>query len=274
MTAAEVQAFQRFIRRFYTQYGRHQLPWRLTTDPYAITVSEIMLQQTQVARVIEYFKRFMTQFPDWESLAKAPESAVIRAWQGLGYNRRGLFLQRAAREVIKQFNGQLPSSYDELTSLPGIGPYTATAIQAFAFNSPSIVIETNVRTVFLHHFFPTSEAVSDAQLKGLISLTMDQKHPRAWYAALMDYGTYLKSILPNPSRRSRHYTRQSPLRGSNREVRGQILTYFSTHDAATVQQLSEALLFNTERVQPALAQLVSEGFLRFHPGSRIYRLID
>jgi A/G-specific adenine glycosylase len=226
-------------------------------------VSEIMLQQTQVDRVIPKYQQFLTQFPDLEALAAAQPAAVITAWQGLGYNRRGLNLQRAAQKVVAEYKGRIPSTTEELTSLPGIGPYTAAAIQAFAFNQPSLVIETNIRTVFIYHFFPNQSQVTDSELLPLISLALDRQNPRQWYAALMDYGSYLKRIFPNPTRRSNVYSKQSKLEGSNRQVRGLILKTLTTTNQLTYPELVESLGLEVNRVEPALQQLVKEGFVEY-----------
>lgn len=263
MTPTDITAFQRFIYRFYDQAGRHTLPWRTVVTPYRVLVSEIMLQQTQVDRVIPKYQAFLEQFPTTEALAVAPVSEVIKAWQGLGYNRRGLNLQRAAQMMMQQFHGQLPTTTEELLSLPGIGSYTAAALQAFAFNQPSVVIETNIRTVFIYHFFPNREQVTDAELLAVIEQTVDRTEPRRWYSALMDYGTYLKSIFPNPTRRSTQYSKQSQLEGSNRQVRGLILKALSHYPRLTQNQLVSYLDLAPERVDKALTQLIKEGFVEY-----------
>lgn len=263
MQGSEVQRFQKHIQRFFAEYGRHDLPWRQNYDPYRILVSEIMLQQTQVDRVIPKFLSFLDQFPNFQSLATAPVSEVIRAWQGLGYNRRGLNLQRAAQHVVRDFNGHLPKSEEDLLNLPGIGPYTAAAIRAFAFNQPSIVIETNIRTVFIYHFFPTQDQVADQELLPLLELTLDRENPRQWYSALMDYGTYLKQVLPNPTRKSKLYSKQSKLEGSNRQVRGLILKALTQESTLTPTELSYRLAMSNSRIEPALHQLLKEGFVEY-----------
>ncbi len=262
-TSLAITKFQAYILRFYHQYGRHDLPWRSTYDPYQIMVSELMLQQTQVDRVIPKYQAFLERFPNSEALATAPVSAVIQTWQGLGYNRRGLLLQRAAQQIQGNFGGQVPTETSDLVSLPGIGPYTAAAIQAFAFNQPAIVIETNIRTVYISHFFHGAYNVQDAELLPLIEKTMDRTHPRRWYSALMDYGTYLKSVLPNPSRQSRHYSRQSQFKGSNREVRGAILRQLASSVKMSEADLQVATGFSYDRLQPAMEQLLKEGFVEY-----------
>ena len=240
------------------------MPWRLNLDPYAIVVSEIMLQQTQVDRVIPKFTAWLKKFPDWAALAKAPLPAVLQQWQGLGYNRRALSLQRCAEAVANEWGGRLPREEEKLVALPGIGPYTAGAIRAFAFNEPDVVIETNIRGVFLHHFFSDQTNIADQELVPLVAKALDAERPREWYWALMDYGAYLKKTAGNPARRSKHHARQAAFAGSNREVRGAIVRIltresFITYDALQASLRDEGI--KALRINQALAELESEGFV-------------
>lgn len=214
------------------------MPWRTDTRPYYVVVSEIMLQQTQAHRVLGKFQSFVKRFPDWKTLAKASTREVLQEWSGLGYNRRALYLKRIAETITTQgkTSGTLPKTFEELRTLPGIGPNTAGSILAFAYNIPYPFIETNIRSVFIHFFFPEIEKregkkackkISDDQLIPFIKKALTdpkiKKNPREWYYALMDYGSMLKKTLPNPSRRSAHHVRQKPFKGSNRELRSRIL---------------------------------------------------
>jgi A/G-specific adenine glycosylase len=216
-----VQAFRKTIWR---RYGMHKrdLPWRKTRDPYKILVSEIMLQQTQVPRVVPKYLSFLKRFPTTKVLAGAKLSEVLREWQGLGYNRRAVYLQKAAKAVEENFGGKFPKDYKLLTSLPGIGPATAGDMLAFAWNIPVPLIETNIRSVFIHFFFGDKEKISDKEILPLIERTLDRKNPREWYWALFDYGSYLKDTR-NPSRRSAHHAKQSRFEGSHRQKRSKIL---------------------------------------------------
>ncbi len=234
---------------YWRRYGRHELPWRQTTDPYHILVSEIMLQQTQVDRVIPFYEKFLTQFPSFRSLASAPVSAVLRAWQGLGYNRRALALQQCAQTIVH--------GTDE--RLAGIGPYTAGAILAFAFNTAVPIIETNIRRIYLHHYFPGKAGVSDEKLMPIVERTLDRANPRRWYSALMDYGTYLASRIPNPNIRSKHYTRQSKFEGSLRQLRGRVLRQLLQSGPVSVPALAMAL--EDERTGQVVDGLVDEGMV-------------
>ena len=266
----QIKKFQQFVYHFF-QENKRAFPWRETTDPYKILVSETMLQQTQTDRVVSKFEAFIQQFPTIRSLANASPSEVIKRWQGLGYNRRGLNLHRAAQEIVTQFESKIPPKTEDLESLPGIGPYTAAAIQAFAFNKPSIVIETNIRTVFIYHFFPNSkQKITDKALIPLIEQTQDTSQPRLWYSALMDYGAFLKKIVPNPSRNSKTYQKQPKFEGSNRQVRGKIIRLLTQQELLTHQDFKYHFEENhTEALQLADA-LIDEGFLE--KNNKGYRL--
>ena len=224
------------------------LPWRRTRDPYEIWLSEVMLQQTQVPRVESRWPDWLERFPSVFALAEASTADVLAAWQGMGYNRRALALKAAAGEVVRTYDGVFPQETDALVALPGIGPATAQGIRAFAFDLPGVYLETNVRTVFLHHFFPDVPAVPDRELIPLVQSTCpDLTHlgsdpkwvslsgemfakpqdaedtPRSWYYALLDYGAHLKKTVPNPSRRSKTYARQSKFEGSRRQKRAEVV---------------------------------------------------
>ncbi|NTU70681.1 MAG: adenine glycosylase [Coriobacteriia bacterium] len=203
-------------------------PWRNTRDPYAVLLSEVMLQQTQVPRVVPKWEAWLEQFPTIDALAAAPLEPVLVAWQGLGYNRRAIALKRAAEEVATRFGGELPSDEVALRSLPGIGPATASGVRAFAFDLPGVYLETNVRAVFLHELFADSDGVSDREVTPLVAAAVLEAarqgvSPRTWYYALLDYGAHLKRELPNPSRRSAHHARQSAFEGSRRQKRAWLL---------------------------------------------------
>ena len=234
-------AVERFRARVYAHYLRHQraLAWRETRDPYAILVSEVMLQQTQVARVSRYYPRFLACFPDPATLARAPLRAVLEQWSGLGYNRRALALQRTAQVVMRDHGGSLPADRDALLRLPGIGPATAGAVLAFAFERPVVFIETNIRRVYLDQFFPAAAAVPDRALLPLVACTLDRSQPRRWYYALMDYGAALGRRGANPNRRSAHYTRQSPFTGSNRQLRGLVIRLLTERRCLSYRELRD-----------------------------------
>ena len=223
-SSSELRKFQATVLEYYRTQGRHALPWRKTKNPYKILISEVMLQQTQVERVVPYFTLFLQRFPTLHALADSPLGLVLTSCQGLGYNRRAKMLWQCAREIVAHHQGNMPKERDALESLSGIGPYTAGAIRAFAHNEPEVFIETNIRSALLFHFFPHGRAVDDRRLIPILeSLVLTAESPREWYSALMDYGTYIKRTYPNPSRKSKHHMKQKPFAGSLREMRGAIL---------------------------------------------------
>ena len=259
--------FQKMIWKFYRTSGRHDLPWRKNTSSYAVTVSEIMLQQTQVDRVIPFFKNWMKLFPNWKQLAKAKQTDILRAWKGLGYNSRALRLHKLAKEVTENYGGRLPNNRSQLEALPGIGPYTAGAIRAFVFNESETFIETNIRRIFIHHFFNDKQNISDADIFEYVQKTVDLKNPREWYWALMDYGSVLAKQIPNPNRKSKHYTKQSTFVGSDRQLRGKILEVLLHTKDISIQTLAKKLEEKQARIENILQTLQKEGFITVQKGT-------
>jgi len=260
LTPALIAQFQQLVYDHFQRHGR-ELPWRTASSPYQVLVSEVMLQQTQVDRVVPKFSVFLARFPDIASLAAAPLLDLLAAWQGLGYNRRALALQRAAQAIMEQHGGSVPAEPLVLTTLPGIGPYTAGAIAAFAYNQPAVFIETNIRAVFLHYFFTGQQQVADRELLPLVTATLDQQRPRDWYNALMDLGVALKKAHPNPSRRSVHHSRQSAFQGSDRQLRGQILKLLVAEGKISPAALSKRYPNEQKRLPRIVKQLITEGFI-------------
>ena len=259
-TTREIKKFQRIVYDYYQNFGR-DLPWRSTDNPYEVLVSEIMLQQTQVSRVVQKYVEFINAFPDIESLAEATLRDVLTVWQGLGYNRRALSLKRLAEIVNATYGGYVPSHVSLLMQLPGIGNATANAICAFAFNQPVVFIETNVRTVFIYHFFSTKDTVKDSEIRPLVERTLDYDNPKHWYNALMDYGVVLKKYCSNPGRKSAHHAEQSPFEGSARQVRGAILRALVTKPRQTFNELIKAVRFDPDVVKKNIQSLEKEGLV-------------
>jgi A/G-specific adenine glycosylase len=258
-----------FVTAVWEHYRRcgRDLPWRHAHDPYEILVSEVMLQQTQVARVLVKYPEFLSRFPTAADLATASLSDLLTVWSGLGYNRRAVALQKVAAAVVTQYHGRLPSSRQELQRLPGIGPATAAAVCVFAYGQPHAFIETNIRAAFIHFFFPGTVLVSDAEILPLVELTLDREDPRTWFYALMDYGVWVKKEHANPSRRSRHHSLQSPLTGSRRELRSQVLrALLALVPSSSVPDAIQAMLPGSRRPLDELAsvleELTREGFLK------------
>ncbi len=253
------------VWKYYKTHRRRSLPWRnLLADrqqgqlnPYHILVSEIMLQQTQVDRVIPKYKSFLKRFPTFKKLSEASLGDVLREWQGLGYNRRAKLLHECAQIITKKFRGRTPKLHTELMKLPGIGPYTAGAVMAFAYNEAVPIIETNIRNVFIHHFFHDDVDVSDSQLFHSIGIVLDRKNPREWYWALMDYGAHLKKTIGNQNQRSKHYIKQSTFKNSDRQIRGAILHVLSAHEESRLS-LHKKLSFDIQRIDAQLERLKDE----------------
>jgi A/G-specific adenine glycosylase len=295
--------FKNLIYTFYTK-NKRSFPWRETTDPYRVLVSEIMLQQTQTDRVIPKYQAWLKNFPNFKNLAKANLQDVLKLWQGLGYNRRALALKRTSEVVTEKYNGTFPKTYEEILELPGIGPYTAGAILAFAFNIPHPIIETNIRNVFIHHFddlntshkllapkgaalrrasresrvslvrtslFPSHTSPSkhgmihDKEILELVTKTLDKENPRDWYYALMDYGAMLKKQFGNANIRSKHYTKQTPFKGSNREIRSAVLRLLTVEPRTEKSILESVRLIyggTNHNIPLILFNLEKEGFIK------------
>ncbi len=220
-----------------------------------------MLQQTQTSRVIEKYAAFIKAFPTIKKLADVPLKDILSVWQGMGYNRRALYLKRLAGIVVHDYHGTLPKTETDLKKLPGIGAGTAGAICAFAYNQPVSFIETNIRSVFIYFFFKDKTDVRDSEIFPLIQESLDEKNPREWYYALMDYGAMLKKKQTNPSRKSAHYTRQSSFKGSNRQLRGKILQLLSQENPVLKDTLLTIVEFNEFQILKALENLKKEGFI-------------
>lgn len=267
ITSDGIVAFKEAIWHYYNYNGR-QFPWRQTANPYNIVVSEVMLQQTQTYRVEPKYLAFIQELDSFAALANAEQRDVIRLWQGLGYNRRALGLQKLACIVDRDFNGQLPQDPLVLETLPTLGHATARSVAAFAFNTPTTFIETNIRAVFIHTFFGVNcaTAIHDKELVPLIEQTLDTHNSRLWYYALMDYGVMLKKLFKNPSRKSKHHTQQSKFEGSDRQIRGAILKLLTAHTTLSHQELMlllcQTLNCEQERAERILNSMQQEQFVR------------
>lgn len=263
MREDSIREFREVVWDFYHR-ERRDMPWREADargmfDPYRIMVSEVMLQQTQVARVVPKFEAFVAAFPTATALAAAPLGDVLRLWSGLGYNRRAKFLHQAAGMIANEYGGTFPATVDELVRLPGIGANTAAAVLVYAYNQPLVFIETNIRTVYIHHFFADhTERVADSDMREYIEATLDREHPREWYWALMDYGTHLKATVGNLTRQSKHYARQSSFEGSRRQLRGRIVRELLERPA-TQAQLEASIA--DPRLSEVLQTLLAEGMI-------------
>ncbi len=250
----KIEAFREAVWGHYRAEGRHDLPWRKTKDAYRILVSEVMLQQTQVPRVIEKYKEFLRTFPTVHVLARARLSDVLRIWNGLGYNRRAKFLHDAGKLIDGRYRGSVKDATTG-KGLPGVGPYTRAAVRVFAFNEPHALIETNVRAAIIHHFFQGTPTVHDRELLVYVEKVAEGQDPREWHWALMDYGSHIKKLHKNPARRAKSYVRQSKFQGSLRQVRGAILR--SIYEGKLVRELP----YKHTMLKTALASLEKDGLL-------------
>lgn len=260
-TDQEITKFGRVVWNYYKKHGRDDLPWRKKTDPYSIVVSEIMLQQTQVVRVLDYYRNWMKMFPSWSRLAEASLRTVLLQWKGLGYNRRGKYLHDISKQIVGAHKNKFPQDYKDILKLPGIGPYTAAAITAFSYNQPATLVETNIRTVIIHHFFADSQSVREKQIEAILERCMKKgskayKNPREWYWALMDYGSHLKTTVGNLNKQSKTYNKQSRFEGSRRQLRSRLLQFIAEHKTVTDTAIKDAQ--HTQSRQDEVAALLSE----------------
>jgi len=258
-SAKRSQAFRRAVWDYYRAAGRGTLPWRKRTTPYRVLLSEVMLQQTEVERVVPYFYAFLRSYPSLAALARAEKPDLLRLWQGLGYNRRALYLRELARIVRAEHSGRMPRTREQLLTLPGVGEYTAAAVCVFAFNEPHPLIETNIRTAYFHHFFKQHDRVSDSELRALVDQTTVRNRPREWFYALMDYGAYLKGKYPTLHQKSAHYRKQSAFKGSVREVRGAIVRELLEQPRISRTLLKTKLHVGQTRFSKALEGLCRDG---------------
>ncbi|OGG48846.1 hypothetical protein A2678_00500 [Candidatus Kaiserbacteria bacterium RIFCSPHIGHO2_01_FULL_53_31] len=266
-------SFKKIIWAHCRKHGRHDLPWRQTHDLYRILVSEVMLQQTQVERVIPFYKAFIKKFPTARRLAQASLSDVLKAWQGLGYNRRAKLLREATQQLVHTtLSGTRLNLIKKLEELSGVGPYTARAVAAFAFNQDVIFIETNIRTVITHHFFQKRRKVSDKEIEKILTAVLPKGKSREWYSALMDYGAYLKRSGIKLNTKSKHYAKQSAFAGSSREARGAILRVLSTKESTAVHLTNLLGPDRCMQTNGALEDLVSENLVKIRRG--VYSLAD
>ncbi len=258
MDISTITLFYQLVEYYYVNFGR-DLPWRRTQDPYHIFISEIMLQQTQVDRVIPKYIDWITHFPDFKSVSEAGFDEVMSYWQGLGYNRRALNLHKAATIIDHDYQGILPKDPDILATLPGIGNATAASMSVFAYNTPLVFLETNIRTVFIVLFFSENEIVDDSAIINLLKRSCDEVRPARWYNALMDIGTYFKKTRGNPGRNSKKYRMQEPFHGSKRKIRGQVLSLLIKNGQLCVESLYDQI--GDDRIHEVLLDLTHEGLI-------------
>ncbi|MGD0328440.1 MAG: A/G-specific adenine glycosylase [Minisyncoccia bacterium] len=263
-----ISRFRKTVWAYYKKSGRHNLPWRKTKNPYRILVSEVMLQQTQVERVVSFYKKFIKKFPTTKKLATVPLSEVLKTWQGLGYNRRAKQLKIAAQALtVKKVY-----TIEELEALSGVGSSTARAIVAFAYNKDVIFVETNIRTAVTYHFFLNRQKISDKEIEKILTAALPRGRAREWYSALMDYGAYLKKSGIRLNSKHTHYVKQKKFTGSSREARGAILRELAKGEF-TLPHLTNSLgTSRRAQLRAALVALEVEGLIK--KIGRIYSLAN
>ncbi|MDR2717102.1 MAG: A/G-specific adenine glycosylase [Treponema sp.] len=266
----KITEFRKMILSNYRQAGR-KFPWR-GADPWGVMVSEFMLQQTQTERVMRYWEEWMRRWPQPQDLADASMEEALRLWSGLGYNRRCYNLKNSAAMITAEYDGKVPETPPELRLLPGIGPYIAGAIACFAYNYPSVFIETNIRSTVIHCFFPGRDDVKDSEIFPILESALYKKDPRTWYYALMDYGVSLKKLTENPGRRSAHYARQSSFIGSFRQARGKVIKALASIGSSNTEELRMACGLEEEKLYRVLDRLEEESLVAEEGG--IYRIKD
>ena len=264
----DIEEFKKIVLSNYREAGR-KFPWRGTT-PWGVLVSEFMLQQTQTERVIPYWEKWMELWPQPKALADAPMEDALRAWSGLGYNRRCYNLKYSAGIIAQEYGGQVPQTPDILRSLPGVGPYIAGAVACFAYNHPAVFIETNIRSTVIHCFFPGRDNIKDTEIFPILEAALDHNDPRTWYYALMDYGAALKKLTVNPNRRSAHYSRQSPFIGSIRQARGKVIKTLASMGPSSAEELKVVSGLGEEKLYLVLDRLQKESLVAETEG--IYRI--
>ncbi len=266
-TKKSILALQREVKKHYKKEGRHTLPWRVVQTPYTVFISECMLQQTPVDRVIPKFKTFARAFPSFSLLGNAGLSEVYARWQGLGYNRRAKYVRDAAKILSEKYGGVLPKSKEDLMRLPGVGPYTAGAILAFAYGNPDAFVETNIRTAVIYHVYPKKKNVPDVAILRVLEKIKPAKGKAAkeWYAALMDYGTHLKRSGVKLNHKSAGYVKQKAFKGSQREVRGAVIREIHK-TSLTAAALYKKLPFEKTNIKNVLKNLNSEGLIACRRG--------
>ncbi len=257
VTQQEIISFRRKIFRFYAKH-RRDLPWRNTTDPYRVTVAEIMLQQTQVERVLPKYEEWISLWPNWRALSQASNEEILRAWSGLGYNRRALYLHKLAVAIVGEHDGRLPQTPELLERLPGIGPYTSHAILIFAFNQPLATIDTNIRRVLLHSFGLPS-TLSPKAVHEFAERLLPKRRARDWHNALMDYS---RLMLPKQIASIPPLSRQSRFEGSSRQVRGEIIRRLVQRQPVSLRTICRGMNREISEVEKIADRMVAEGLIR------------
>ncbi|VVB60515.1 G/T mismatches repair enzyme [uncultured archaeon] len=250
-----VQRFQKKVFSFYQQ-NKRELPWRNTTDPYKILVSELMLQQTQVSRVISYYERWIARWPTISDLASASRAEVLKAWMGLGYNTRAVYLHKAAQKIVAEYDGDVLTAMKQYQEIPGVGRYTAQAVQIFSRNTDLVTVDTNIRRIFIAEFH-LSEELSMRELWGYAEQCLPLGRSREWHNALMDYGALHQTAKKTGIR---SVSQQSEFEGSDRQRRAAVLRLLLS-GPASFDTIHRALGGERMKIRKILGKMVDEDLL-------------
>ncbi len=250
----KISSFKTKVKRFYSENKRN-LPWRNDVTPYNIWVSEVMLQQTQVSRVQQFYSRFIEEFPDCTALSNSSDRNLLLLWQGLGYNSRVLRMKKAAQIVVEKYNGMLPANKQDLLMLPGIGDYTASAIITFSQNTPLGFFDTNIRRVLIHEL-GLSEDIAAKELNDIALQICPKNEAREWYYALFDFGAI---HLTASKTGIKSLSKQSAFKGSTREIRSKILRLLLTEKSLKRAHLCE--LIPDTRTDEIVKQMLTENII-------------
>ena len=265
----DVRVFQEKIMQWWEENAR-DLPWRSDNSPYNVLVSEIMLQQTQVNRVVPKYLEFLRKFPTIEDLATADTKQLLQVWSGLGYNRRAVWLKEAARQIVDR--GEFPRTIEELRDLKGIGPYTSQSILIFAFNRNLAAVDTNIRRVLIASGF-ADEEMSSSQLQSVADDLLLQGKSSDWHNALMDYGSL---VLTSSSTSISPQSKQPRFNGSTRQLRGAIIRILTNSETLSLNELISHLNsedIHCEDVNPVIDQLLAERLVERTDEGR-FKIVD
>lgn len=252
----KIRTFQEKILAWY-ELNRRDLPWRKTEDPYEILVSELMLQQTQVPRVIIKFQTFLQAFPTAAALADASRASVIKAWAGLGYNRRALYLHECAKQIVTKFDGVLPRDPEQLMELPGIGPYMCRSVLIFAFNQDVAAVDTNIRRILIAEGFATQKT-SPKDMQKIAERVLPHGRSRDWHNALMDYGSL---VLTSQGTGIKPLSKQSSFYKSFRWYRSKVVKLIIKEEEVTVARIARELEKEKEFVAQVIESLRKDNLI-------------
>ncbi len=260
--------FQQKVMDWWSKNAR-DLPWRNNPGPYEVLVSEVMLQQTQVNRVIPKYLEFLREFPTVEALASSETKRLLTVWSGLGYNRRAVWLREAAREIVAR--GGFPQEVKDLRELKGIGPYASRSILIFAFNKDLAAVDTNIRRVLIASGF-ANESMTHKEVQAVADALLLRGRSSDWHNALMDYGS---EVLTANTTGIAPKSRQPKFKQSTRQVRGIIVRVLTQNNSMSLRQLLSQLDFecNERDIQPILDQMVAEKLIEFTMTGN-YRIVD